>query len=154
MSISQQAERIAIGGRLAEPAELDQHRAAADLALQLLQIVAWEQLTGPHRDALLAGALAGMRSVRSFFETALLEHDSWLRDLTGAAPEPREAGAGEGGELRCPHCGAHILTPSGYEVQAGRGLCPVCRRAFAVTPATATQVNAAAGQAGVPKATP
>jgi hypothetical protein len=57
-------------------------------------------------------------------------------------PATTIAYVGRDGELICPQCQCHILTPAGYDVQAGEGECPVCRCRFTVTPFLAREANA------------
>ncbi len=45
------------------------------------------------------------------------------------------------GDLICPHCATHILTPDGMELQPGEGTCLVCRMPFALTPEMAAKAN-------------
>lgn len=54
---------------------------------------------------------------------------------------PPIAKPGDVGEILCPHCGTHILTPTGYDLQEGEAPCPICRKKLRVTAEVATEAN-------------
>lgn len=39
------------------------------------------------------------------------------------------------GDVTCPHCGAHHITPTGAVVVAGTAGCQICRQPFTVSEA-------------------
>ncbi|RLC75316.1 MAG: hypothetical protein DRI61_15115 [Chloroflexi bacterium] len=56
-------------------------------------------------------------------------------------PVPCVEFTNEYGDLVCPSCGAHIITPGGYEVVEGLGVCTFCRADFYVPKRVAEEAN-------------
>jgi len=48
------------------------------------------------------------------------------------------------GDVVCPFCGINLMTPAGYEVQAGEATCPRCGGLLIVSESLATEANAIA----------
>lgn len=67
------------------------------------------------------------------------------QEVSRGALTTHDCQVSELGDLICPTCGAHIITPPGFEVVAGWGRCPRCKKPFRVTRANAKTANLRTG---------
>lgn len=49
------------------------------------------------------------------------------------------------GDIACPYCGLHIITPPCHKLQKGMGRCPYCGRTFCITIELAKLANERTG---------
>lgn len=81
-------EAIAFGGKLISPETLATHKAAAETARAMLEVLRLEDLRTQRYNLsadeirLLRGTLIGLADLRDFLESALKEHAEWGEALS------------------------------------------------------------------------